>query len=327
MLDKNIFGEVPEEVHDAVVIALKFIEKTSDTDNVGLAVCVKNQKKGNQSRFRIPRIAVAGLAGILLSGITVSAMEIVNLYKQRMVEMNEELLEEYYNIADSGEATEFNRSLSSEEEVRYHQLSEEYENNGLFPTENITYMQNADEYNGEGIALDSSNRTLYLPDKELSDEELLELIDFEHKICYSVYEKNQERLANGENWESRMAKMDDQQVDEIYQTVFSGNSEISGAYSRELSADENARYEKLVKQYEEEGLYAMTDLTVIQTAEEYTGEGVAVCVENSTYYLPENEVTDEELLQIIDLQHKAVYCCDRIGQEIEMGLRCGYPGY
>lgn len=322
-----MFGEVPEEVHSAVVNALELIEKNSNTADVSLSVPTKKQKKRNQSRFRLPRIAVAGLAGILLSGITVSAMEIVNLYRQRMVEMNEELLDEYYEIADSGEATEFNRSLSDEEEARYHQLYEEYENKGLFPTESIAYMENAEEYSGEGIALDSANRTLYLPDKELSDEELLEIIDFEHKICYSIYEKNQERIANGENWESRMAQMDDQQVDEIYQTMFSGNSEISGAYSRELSVDENTRYEKLVKQYEEEGLFAMTDLTVIQRAEEYTGEGVAICVNDSTYYLPEKELTDEELLQMIDLQHKAVYCCDRIGQEIEMGLRSGYPGY
>ena len=41
--------------------------------------------------------------------------------------------------------------------------------------------------------------------------------------------------------------------------------------------------------------------------------------------MPEAELTDEELLQIIDYDHKADYCISRIGQEVMLGLRKGYP--
>ena len=302
-----MFGEVPEVVHSAVVNTLDTLEE-------------KDKKL-----FRLPKIAVACFVCVLVSGITVSAMGVISQYRQRMEGMNEELLEAYYSYADAGEATSFSRSYTSEEETRYEQLKEEYENNGLFPTEQITCLQNEEEYSGEGIALNTANRTLYLPEKELTDEELLEIIDFDHKITYSIYEQQEEKIANGSDWESRMAEMDDNQVDEIYLAIFSGNSEISGAHNRDFSETENARYQELVKGYEEDGMFATSELAVIQTPEEYTKEGIALCSSDSTFYFPDRELTDEEMLQLIDFEHKVTYCLDRINQEINLGLRTEYP--
>lgn len=132
-------------------------------------------------------------------------------------------------------------------------------------------------------------------------------------------------MVNNAEWMSRMEAMDDQMVDEIYLTMFSGKSEVSGAYSRMLTENENSRYTKLRTSYEKEGLYTTSEPAIIQTPEEYTGEGVAICVMDSMFYFPESELTDEELLQLIDFEHKASYCIERIGEEVEMGLRTGYP--
>lgn len=318
MLDKNIYGEVPEIVHSTVLDTLEALEETNSISRT-------QARRRSVRKFRIPKVAVAGLTCLLLSGITVSAMGIVNLHRQRMEEMNKEQLEEYYSLADAGETTSLNRPFTTVERTRYQRLKEEYENNGLFPESQVTYLENADEYKGKGVGLDASSRTLYLPETELSDEELLEIIDFEHKLTYSIFELNEERIASGSDWESRMTEMDTEKVDEIYLTMFSGNSEISGAYSRHLSDAENVRYEELVKCYEEDGMFATSDIMVIQTSEEYTGVGVAICVEDSTFYLPDSQLTDEEMLQIIDMKHKATYCIDKINAEIDMGLREGYP--
>lgn len=92
-----------------------------------------------------------------------------------------------------------------------------------------------------------------------------------------------------------------------------------------LAAEEEARFEDLNRQYEEEGLYTTSELTVIWKPEEYTGEGVAICVLDADYYNPDRELSDEELLKIIDLLHKERYCLSRISQEIMLGLRDGYP--
>ena len=324
MLNKNIFGEVPDVVHKAVLNTLDSLEKNSKSDKNVISVSAKSKKNKKRGTFRMPRVAVACLACFLISGITVSAMSAINRYRQRMEEMNEQLLDEYYSIAMNGEVTEFSRTLTIEEENRYEKLEEEYINNGLFPKEQITYLQNGDAYSGEGLALDPANRTLYLPEETLRDEEILEIIDFNHKIVYSVDEQN-ERLENNAEWMSRMEAMDDQMVDEIYLTMFSGKSEVSGAYSRMLTENENSRYTKLRTSYEKEGLYATSEPAIIQTPEEYTGEGIAICVMDSMFYFPESELTDEELLQLIDFEHKASYCIERIGEEVEMGLRAGYP--
>lgn len=328
MLNKNMFGEVPEIVHDRVAYTLELLETGSEktygkgADKVSY---ISGRQRWTKGRIRLPKAAVACLACLFVSGLTVSAMSVVSLYRQRMEEMNAEMLEEFYQIADAGEATTFSRPYTDNEEVRHGELSLEYENEGVFPESQITYLEDAGEYKGEGIGLDASSRTLYLPENELSDEELLEIIDFEHRISYSIYEQNEERSANGSDWQSRMAEMDAQEMDEVYLIMFSGNSEISGAYSRELSETEKEAYAKLVTCYEEEGMTVQEEVAVIQTSEEYEGTGVAVCEENSTFYLSESELTEEELLQIIDFEHKASYCMEKINQEIDLGLREGYP--
>lgn len=324
MLDKNIFNEVPQVVHNAVLSALDSIEVGSGEEKQMILSPAKEEKRKQHAIWRLPKIAIACLVCFLISGITVSAMHAINLYKQRMEAMNEQLLEEYYAIAMNGEITEHSRALSEEEQARYETLEKEYENNGVFPEKQITYLQDDDVYGGKGIALDGKNRTLFLPEELLSDEELLEIIDFNHKIAYSVQEQA-DKLFNGEEWKSRLSDMSAEEVDEIYLIMYNGNSEVSGVYSRMFTEDEQSRYGKLNRAYEKEGLDAASGPAVIQTPEEYNGEGIAVCVEDCSFYFPERELTDEELMQLVVFEHKALYCLDRIAEDIELGLREGYP--
>lgn len=307
MLDKKIYGEVPEVVHNAVLDALDSLEE-------------------KQHRvFRLPQVAVACLACVLLSGVTVSAVEAIRSYRERMEEMTQEDKVDYYEIAMAGETTEYSRRLTSEEKKRYDALKEAYEKNGLFPESEIGKMQNAEEYTGKTVMLDVSTCTVYLPENSLNNEELLQLIDLQHKISYSIYDLNVERVANGSDWESRMAAMTDAEVDEVYLSMYGGLTDLSGGYSRELTEQESKRFVELEVSYEEEGLFALTNIPVIETPEEYTKEGVALCVSDSTYYLQEATLTDEMMLQIIDMNHKSIYCLDRIHYEIQLGLRMEYP--
>lgn len=318
MMDKNIYGEVPEVVHNAVLDALDSLEENK-------VVPIRERKGKKQTNIRMPRIAAVGLACFLIAGITVSAAEIISLYRQRMEEMDKAEEEGYYSIALAGEVNSLNRPYTKEERARYEQLEEEYKSNGLFPEFQLHYLAEGDVYDGIGVVLDTNSRTLYLPEGTLTDEELLEIIDFNLKLEYSIYELNEERIINGGDWESRMALMDDAEVDRIYLITCSANKETSGGYSRMFTADEESRYEELVRRYEEEGLYTTSELAVIWKPEEYTGEGLAVCVADSDYYFPETELTDEELLQLIDFQHKSRSIFDRISDDIRYGRRDGYP--
>lgn len=339
---KSDFREVPDIVHSAVLDALGSLDDTIRGDGPKREKSVHSERQtlaindagdndavltGNkkQKNFQMPKIAAVGIACFLIAGVSVSAMGVINLYRQRLEEMDKAEIEEYYTIALAGEVNSLNRPYTAEERERYERLEEEYKTNGLFPESQMRIMAEGDVYDGIGVAMDVDGRTLYLPEETLTDEELLEIIDFNLKLEYSIYEINEERIINGGGWESRMAQMDDAEVDRIYLITCSANTEVSGGYSRMFTEDEKSRYEELVRCYEEEGLYTTSELTVIWKPEEYTGEGVAVCVADSNYYFPETELTDEELLQLIDFQHKARCIFDRISDDIRYGRRDGYP--
>ena len=55
------------------------------------------------------------------------------------------------------------------------------------------------------MGLDTPNGVLYIPEKVLSDDEILQIVDLKNKISYSIYALNQERILNGDDWMSRMA--------------------------------------------------------------------------------------------------------------------------
>lgn len=336
-VNKEIYGEVPEVVHNAVLNALDSLDTLEPCAStrkvaavVGKSAVGKRPAGKKRAVSRLPRIAVASVACLLLCGITASAVGVINEYKQRMKDMDQDTVEQYYEIVMAGQTEETigqNRHYTEQERVRYEALNEAYEKNGLFPEVQIPYLQDADAYTGEGLALDPSTDTLYLPDRELSDEELLEIIDLQHKIVYSIYKWNEAKIVSGSDWQRRMAALSDEEVDEIYLTTCSTTNDVSGGYNREMSESEERRYGELMEGYEQDGLFVDQEMPVIQTPAEYDGRGIAICVETGSYYFPERELTDEELLQLIDLQHKESYCLDRLLREVQMGLREGYPHF
>lgn len=203
-MDKSIYREVPECVHNAVLDALDSLEDYSVSKH-------RVARSAKKSSIHISKAAVIVLACLLVTGVTASAMGVVNLYRQRMEDMNEQTVEDFYEIVSKGEVTGAGiRAFTSEEEARMEELTKEYEQNGLFPQSEITYIESADEYTGVGVAVDSSTGNIYMPETSLSDEELLQIIDFNHKARYSVYEKNKERILSGSNWESRMVTLTDE---------------------------------------------------------------------------------------------------------------------
>lgn len=66
-------------------------------------------------------------------------------------------------------------------------------------------------------------------------------------------------------------------------------------------------------------------MPIIQKESEYSGEDIAFCVNNCTFYFPNDELSDEQLLELIDFQIKVDYCRQRIEDEIERGIRSDWP--
>lgn len=51
----------------------------------------------------------------------------------------------------------------------------------------------------------------------------------------------------------------------------------------------------------------------------------AFCISNCTYYFPDTDLSDEQLLEFIDFQIKVEYCRQKIEEEIERGIRSDWP--
>lgn len=82
-------------------------------------------------------------------------------------------------------------------------------------------------------------------------------------------------------------------------------------YSRELSEDEEKREGELFQKYEEGVLFPEGEIQVVDKLEENM-EITSPLYEvwNREFFLPERELTDEELLQMIDLMYKQSYALE-----------------
>lgn len=142
-------------------------------------------------RFRIGKAVALTAAGVMLLSVTVSAS--VGLYRQRMEAMNHEKLEEYYAQLQQAPvcADSQNRSLTEEERGRLRELMTAYREMGTFPKGELTMLDTPEAYR-DGVGFFAATSTFFFPEKEMSDEELLQYIDFIEKRDYSLITINQE---------------------------------------------------------------------------------------------------------------------------------------
>lgn len=145
--------------------------------------------------------AVIALCVVSLS-LSIGAGAAINLYIQRMNSLNEEEMLTYNSEVQNTdkEADSFSRQLSKLERDKMLEFREEYETEGRFPTKEILKVQKkSDVVHGE-LCFCVENSTFYLPKQELTDDELLQIIDFMEKRDYSVRKKNSvSELPSSEN--------------------------------------------------------------------------------------------------------------------------------
>ena len=74
------------------------------------------------------------------------------------------------------------------------------------------------------------------------------------------------------------------------------------AYSRKLTDSEEEKIISLRKQYEKEGKFPQKEIKQVKSNENIIEQELYFVTEESKFYLPERTLTEEEMLQIIDLQ-------------------------
>lgn len=138
------------------------------------------------------------LAVVFTTMFSLTVTAAVKVWQQRMEAMDEQEMEEYFIQLYTGKngVGNYNRPYMDTEKARMKELRTSYEN-GEFPDGMLTMIETPEEYKGKGVAFYAETTTFFFPDKEMSDEELLQIIDFMYKRDYSLQAMN-EKIASGE---------------------------------------------------------------------------------------------------------------------------------
>ena len=143
-------------------------------------------KRVNQTvrHYGFRRIVIPAAACLLLASVTVTAS---GLYRARMESMNHEKLETYFSgLQDADVAADsYSRPLTDGEKNRLEELRQAYLEEGYFPQKELAMLDSPEKYK-KGVAFYAARSTFFLPEEEMTEEELLELIDFWEKRDYSL---------------------------------------------------------------------------------------------------------------------------------------------
>lgn len=149
--------------------------------------------RGSRHHYSFRRAAILAAACLVLASATVTAS---GLYQARMESMNHEKLEEYFAQLQEADvsADSYSRPLTESETARLEELRQAYLEQGYFPKRELTLIDSPEKYK-KGVAFYAERSTFFLPEKELTDEQLLELIDFREKRDYSLAQISEEIAA------------------------------------------------------------------------------------------------------------------------------------
>lgn len=144
-------------------------------------------------------MTIAVMIGVVLVSSGVAAG--VRLYQKRLESMKPEQVEEVYSAVQEQQidADRYSREMSETEEEKLRELKGRYEGEGLFPKKEMICVETEKDVVSGKLCYCYENGTFYLPERKLSEEELLQIVDFQYKARYSLdkVQKEQEGDAPG----------------------------------------------------------------------------------------------------------------------------------
>lgn len=268
------------------------------------------------------KVAVFAFVMLVVGGSVFTVRAYISHMERLRNLQTEEVLDLYENVFqyDSGFMS---RSLSESEESRYANQYDLYCNDFADPQGEVKIINAAKEYSGKGIAFCKKDGILYLPKEDMTDEEILQVVEFmllKQYVDYEAYLK----ASNPLHYKNRYDEMTGNEVEEIYKEFHSANTETS-FLSRELSLGEKERRKILKDLYQQGMILPEKKIAVIENKQEALETELSFCKWNCTYYLPGRELSDEEILELIEHQMKAAYCFNRISEEVRLGIRTDWP--
>lgn len=163
---------------------------------------LKSQKRRAGKRGRLAAAAAVMLA-ICLLGIPVHA-GIRSFVMARMEKLREEELENLVRVVEArnAEADSFSREFSDSEKERMTRLWQSYAE-GRYPKKTIRLVENGEEMQEGTLYYVVETGYFNLPEREMTDEELLQMIDFNKTRNYALSQTQAGQEARREQLEEQ----------------------------------------------------------------------------------------------------------------------------
>ncbi len=153
----------------------------------------RREKAGSGWKY----LAAAAVLLLVVGAAAVPVRAFVNsLVRERMEEMPQEEKSAYVETIEAAAvaADEFSRAYTEQEKARYQELAQKYQE-GVFPESALPQVKSEEEAAGYEFCYLVPAATFCLPERELTDEELLEIIDFTVKRDYAYTEAYEQEHA------------------------------------------------------------------------------------------------------------------------------------
>lgn len=199
MYNNPMFPRTPDSFTEKVRQVVQENMKTtvSMAGDENLKTVYKKKKMEEESmdgrKYRWQKKAVAAaiaLAVVGAGGFTVHAV-VDNLVKERMESMQKEEKKNLVSETDSARvnASTCSRELTKEEKERQKELTIAYHKEGRFPEGELKRIDSEDEVDKDALCFLPETSYFYLPERDLTDEELLQMIDHSEKVNYALGER------------------------------------------------------------------------------------------------------------------------------------------
>lgn len=274
-------------------------------------------RQSDDKQYTIYRkIAIACMAVIVVGVLAKPAAAAVNYVAKRMQQVpettQEKLYEEQQN-AQGDEAIQYSRALSPKEQQRYDQLFAEYEKNGKMPEKELFTEET---YSGtkDYPVYTTKDRRLWLPERDLTDEEMLQIIDYYHVVDYSLQNENQKKQALTEGTTTEVTGSDKEIVQQkaitLLETTFGVDAQ---SFKIEVSSDVQGR--------EDEELYVVDFLQgdhlmyeIYFQKQDLKQVSISIADSDKDYYAASAKVTDDMLGE---MKQQAVTLCEAYGYSVD----------
>ena len=117
-------------------------------------------------------------------------------------------------------------------------------------------------------------------------------------------------------YSKHMTEMNEGEKKDINRKTQSAKTD-EDSFSRELTGEEQERLEKLRNKYETEGVFPQEKLLEVEKIKDVSDQRPVYCYENSTFYLPEEMLTRQQMLQIVDFWERRDYAVSMENKQAE----------